>query len=228
MARTVFPSAGALATEGEVQRAVWRQGALSPGIADFSDEEQDLLCMLLNAVSDALDLSLGGTALKKLWTEKYDGGEEFIILRRRPVWEVVSLKELGQNLLQGTDYIFYPETGALRKLPSLLGWWPPSPRPTVRSVRWAPYPQAVEVVYHAGWARQERSPSGELIAVRYEPGGEGIREAVLLWCSQLWNVGPASFTYLITQGGAQIEQGMPPQVEKLLAPYISPAVRVTR
>ena len=226
MPRTVSPSPTALATEREVQRAVWRQDTFSPGPGEFSEAEQDRLCAILNAVSDAVDSYLGGTALKRLRTEKYDGGTEFITLRYRPVLQIAWVRELDQDLVRDRDYAFYPETGTLRRLPALLGWWPPAPTATLRPIRWAPYPQAVEVSYLAGWAHQERDPAGNLTAVVYEPGGEGIREAVLLWCLQLWNVGPASFTYLITQGGAQIEQGMPPQVEKLLAPYIQPMVRM--
>lgn len=221
MARQVQPTAQALATEQEVQRFVWRQGALAPDPAGHTEEEQDVLCAILNAVSDAVAQHLGGVVVQH-YTERHDGGQEFIRLRRGPVVQVQAVRELGQPLTAGQDYALYPETGMLRRLPALeADWWPPGSMIT-RRVVWAPYPQAVEVEYDAGWAQHVRDASGNLTAVQYAPGGEGIRAAVLMWCHAIWAAGPSAYGPLLTEAGVLRAEGMPPQVERMLAPYRRP------
>jgi len=217
--RAVYPSSTALATEYEVQQYVWRDSA------NHTEEEQDLLCMILNGVSDAIDACLGGV-MRRLYTERYDGGAEWVTLRHRPVIAVNAVRELGVLLQADRDYAVYREQARLRRLPAV---WPPAyPAPVLfQRARWASYPQAIEVEYEAGWAQQERDPAtGALTAVVYEPGGEGIRQAALIWCYALWSAGPASFSYLVTEAGIVRAEGMPPQVWRLLVPYLQPVVAV--
>ena len=214
MARLVVPSQTALATELEVQRAVWKISDLQPLDTGHTEEEQDLLCLLLNAVSDALDRILGGV-IERTYTERYDGGQSWITLRHRPVWAVTQVSELGTTLTPDEDYVVYLEQGRIRRLPS----WPL--RAAGARARWASYPQAVTVTYVAGWATQVRDANGVLTAVTYRPGGEGIRQAVLLWCKALWEVGPAAYSYQVTESGVFLNRNLevPPPVAALLAPY---------
>ena len=214
MARLVMPSQTALATELEVQRAVWKISDLHPIETGHTEEEQDLLCLLLNAVSDALDRLLRGV-IERTYTERYDGGQSWITLRHRPVWSVLQVIELGTVLVPEQDYAVYPEHGRIRRLPS----WPL--RLTPSRARWAAYPQAVTVTYVAGWATQVRDADGQLTAVTYRPGGEGLRQAVLLWCKALWEVGPAAYSYQVTESGVFLNRNLevPPPVAALLAPY---------
>jgi len=216
MARLVTPSTNALATELEAQRVIWKVSALAPSDIGHSEEEQDLVCMLLNAVSDAVEQLLGGV-IERTYTERYDGGAAWIALRHRPVWSVVSVKEFNAQLVEGTHYLVYRESGRIRRIPSLPGH-------TV----FAPYPQAIEVTYVAGWATQVRDPNNQLIAVNYRPGGEAIRQAVLLWCKALWEVGPAAYSYQITESGVFLNRNLevPPPVAALLAPFRNATARI--
>lgn len=216
MARLVTPSANALATELEAQRVIWKVSALAPADMGHSEEEQDLVCMLLNAVSDAVERLLGGV-IERTYTERYDGGTAWIALRHRPVWSVASVKELNAQLAEGTHYLVYRESGRIRRIPWLPGH-------TV----FAPYPQAIEVTYVAGWATQIRDPNNQLIAVNYRPGGEAIRQAVLLWCKALWEVGPAAYSYQITESGVFLNRNLevPPPVAALLAPFRNATARI--
>lgn len=183
-----------------------------------------MLCLILNGVSDAVGQYLGGV-MRQAYTEKYDGGAEWISLRRRPVLSVQQVKELGFVLQEGQDYLVYLEQGRLRRLPK-LAYWPPA-YPSLYRSKWAPYPQAVEVIYEAGWATQERDVQGNLTAVTYQPGGEAIRQAVLVWCYELWHAGPSTFADLVGERGVMLRpEGMPPHVKKLLAPYVQPVAAV--
>lgn len=220
MSRLILPSESALATELEVQRFVWRRPALAssdPG--GHTDEEQDILCAILNGVSAAVEQHLGGV-IKRSYVESYDGGQEFIPLRHGPIVQVSSVVELTQPLTENVDFAVYREAGKLRRLPAIQsGWWPPGSM-AVRRVMWAPFPKAVAVTYTAGWATQERDANGSLVAVRYDEGGEAIRTAVLIWCHYLWAAGPAAYGPTITEAGLAIRPtGMPAPVERLLAPY---------
>jgi len=209
----VAPSTTALATLEEAKAYVWRE-------QDHTTDEQDLLCLILNGVSDAVNQYLGGV-FKQTYTEKYDGGVEWIALRHRPVLSVSSVKELSFDLVEDEDYLVYLEEGRIRRLPQ-LSYWPPA-YPKQYQSKWAPYPQAVEVAYVAGWAEQERDADGNLIAVNYQPGGEGIRQAVLVWCYELWHAGPSTFADLASERGILLRpEGIPPHVRRLLAPYVQP------
>lgn len=205
--RLVVPSPRALATEVEVQRVVWKVTEVVPHPAGHTEEEQDILCGVLNAVSDAVDRILGGAALEQVRTERHDGGWRWVRLRVAPVWEVLEVKESGV-VLPPTAYLVYREEAALRR----------------RNGTFHGGPQGVEVTYRAGWATQVRDAQGNLVAVTYRPGGEGIRQAVLLWCKALWDVGPALYTYQISETGVLLSRNaeIPPAVAVILAQYRRP------
>ncbi|MCS7295215.1 MAG: hypothetical protein NZ761_07440, partial [Dehalococcoidia bacterium] len=205
--RLVVPSPRALATEVEVQRVVWKVTEVVPHPTGHTEEEQDILCGILNAVSDAVDRILGGSALEQVRTERYDGGWRWILLRAAPVWEVLEVKEGGVPL-PPTAYLVYRDEAALRR----------------RNGTFSGGPQGVEVTYRAGWATQVRDAQNALVAVTYRPGGEGIRHAVLLWCKALWDVGPALYTYQISETGVLLSRNaeIPPAVAAILAQYRRP------
>ena len=216
MARLVTPSQSALATELEVQRAVWKSTTLSPLDPGHSEEEQDVLCGILNAVSDAVEQLLSGV-IEREYVEYGDGGSEWLLLRHRPIVSVLSVREGSRDLVEGTDYAVYYDLNRLRRLPGALG------QPS--RAQWLAGSATVMVRYRAGWATQVRDGSGNLIAVQYRPGGEGIRQAVLLWCQALWETGPAAYSVQIGASGFVLNRnvGIPPQVQALLQPYRHPA-----
>ena len=199
----VAPGNTALATLDEAKLYVWRE-------ATHTADEQDLLCLILNGVSDAVHQYLGNV-MRQTYTEKYDGGTEWLALRHYPVVSVSNVKELDLNLTKGQDYLVYPELWRLRRL----------------GTKWLPLPQAIEVTYEAGWAVQERDATGKLTAVVYHPGGEGIRQAVLVWCYELWHAGPSTFADLVGDRGIMLRpEGMPPAARELLACYVHPIASV--
>lgn len=208
MARLVTASPMALATEWEAQRIVWKDTSLSPDPTGHTDEEQDLVAAILNAVSDAVHRLLGGSIMEEERTERYDGGKHWLRLRAFPVWSVTSVVEDTVTLVADRDYVVYPEIGYIRKLA-------------------APFldrPLAVTVTYTAGWAKQVRDADDNLVRVDYRPGGEAIRQAVLLWCKAIWDVGPAVYSYQVTDLGVLLARNadVPPVVAALLAPYQRP------
>jgi hypothetical protein len=212
MARLVTPSRSALATELEVQRAVWKDTATAPLSPGHSEEEQDVLCAILNAVSDAVEQLLSGV-IEREYSEYADGGSQWLLLRHRPIVAVLEVREGTRTLVEGVDYAVYHHLNRLRRLPGGTG--------RTETVSWLSGTATVWVRYRAGWATQVRDATDQLVAVQYRPGGEAIRQAVLLWCQALWETGPAAYSVQVGATGFVLNRnvGVPPQVQALLQPY---------
>jgi hypothetical protein len=120
MARLVTPSRSALATELEVQRAVWKDTATAPLSPGHSEEEQDVLCAILNAVSDAVEQLLSGV-IEREYSEYADGGSQWLLLRHRPIVAVLEVREGTRTLVEGVEYAVYHHLNRLRRLPGGTG-----------------------------------------------------------------------------------------------------------
>lgn len=178
MTPTVQLTDTAFVTKQEIREAIFVENAE----VDRSDDELNTLYNMINWVCDAVESRVGFPVIQRSYTEYSDGGGEYIFATHTPVVSITSVIESGVALTDGTQYLFDPDLGAVRRTVD---------DDATSASTFASGPKAVALEYVAGYGVQNRV-AGELTSVTGVP--EDLKLAVYIWIQHLWAKGPANYT----------------------------------
>jgi len=196
MAVTVRLSAKAFVTKQEIREALFTETSE----VDRTDDELNTLYNFVNWVSEGIESFVGQPVIQKTVIEHNDGGGEYIFFTTLPVASCTAVTEDAIELTEGTDYLYDPDLGAVRRLLT------DATTPTAST--FATGPMLVECEYIAGYGTQVREavtydpplgegeegdPTlGELLSVTGVP--EDFKLATYIWVQSLWEKGPANYS----------------------------------